>query len=151
MPLYACKWCQVTNICIFRPCLSVSRYFIFINSSRNFIELYSHFVENFMLSSNNGCKFLLLLSRHILILLMTVFFSTSFVHNLKYTGMYDKHNTYYTTLHIKEGKIFCLLLWQTYVWHHVNKFLYKVSTYLNIANDCRDKNSKYKSEADPKA
>ena len=59
-----------------------------------------------MLSSNNGCKFLLLLSRHILILLMTVFFSTSFVHNLKYTGMYDKHNTYYTTLRIKEGKNF---------------------------------------------
>ena len=74
MPLYACKWCQVTNICIFRPCLSVSRYFIFINSSRNFIELYSHFVENFMLTGNNGCKFLLVISRHILILLMTVFF-----------------------------------------------------------------------------
>ena len=138
----------------FRPCLSVSRYFIFINSSRNFIELYSHFVENFMLSSNNGCKFLLLLSRHILILLMTVFL---FFFQLLLCTMWSilvcTINIIHIILHYvsRKEKIFCLLLWQTYVWHHVNKFLYKVSTYLNIANDCRDKNSKYKSEADPKA
>ena len=108
---------------------------------------YPHFVENFMLTGNNGCKFLLVIRRHILILLMTVFFLLILCTKWS-TGMYDKHNIHNVS---RKTKKFCLLLWQTYVCHHVNKFLYRVSTYLNITNDCRDKNSKYTSEADPKA